>query len=343
MDILLESLRHSLMITVFVFTMLMLVDYINVLSRGRMTLAIRGGRFRQYVAASFLGATPGCLGAFMNVSFYVHGLMGFGAIVGGMIATSGDEAFVMLAMFPGKALLLFAILFVLGIILAWVADGTASILKIEPCEECQLSQVHEEEACRFFDRDDILGHFRKLTMARFLLLILLITFLYGIASGSIGPEGWDWKRVTFVILLSLSLFIVITVPEHYLEEHIWTHIVKGHLWRIFLWSFFTILIIDVGFKYWNLEAFVKGHMMWVLLIACLVAVIPESGPHLIFVVMFSKGLIPFSVLLASSMIQDGHGMLPLLSYTVRDSMLIKLFNLVFGLSIGIVLYSIEGF
>jgi len=342
MEILLESLKHSLMITVFVFVMLMLVDYINVLSRGRMTSAVKGGRFRQYITASFLGATPGCLGAFMNVSFYVHGLISFGAIVGGMIATSGDEAFVMLAMFPSKALSLFAILFVLGVILAWLTDKIASILKIKPCQECQLSQVHEEEICHFFDKGAILKRFRKLSLARFVLLILLITFLYGITSGIIGPEGWDWKRVTFIVLLSLSLFIVATVPEHYLEEHIWTHIAKKHLWRIFLWSFFAILIIDIGFRYWNLEAFVKGHMMWVLLIACLVAVIPESGPHLIFVVMFSKGIIPFSVILASSMIQDGHGMLPMLSYSIRDSALIKLFNLAFGLIIGIILYSIAG-
>ena len=342
MDILLESLKHSLMITVFVFAMLMLVDYFNVLSRGRMTSAIKGGRFRQYVVASFLGATPGCLGAFMNVSFYVHGLMSFGAIVGGMIATSGDEAFVMLAMFPGKAVLLFGILFVLGIILAWVADRVASILKIEPSQECQLAQVHEEEICHFFERDEILGHFRNLSLARFVLLVLLVTFLYGIASGIIGPEDWDWKRVTFIALLSLSLSIVVTAPEHYLEEHIWNHIARKHLWRIFLWSFFAILIVDIGFRYWNLEAFVKGHIMWVLLIASFVAVIPESGPHLIFTVMFARGLIPFSVILASSIIQDGHGMLPLLSYTVRDSVLIKLFNLVFGLVVGSALYLIGG-
>ena len=342
MDILSASFKHSLMITVFVFVMLMLVDYINVLTKGRMSTAIRGGRFRQYTVASLLGATPGCLGAFMNVSFYVHGLMSFGAIVGGMIATSGDEAFVMLAMFPGKAVLLFATLFVLGIVLAWVTDRIAPILKIEPCQECQLSQAYSEETCRCFDKGGLLNHFRRLSLARFVLLVLLITFLYGIASGIIGPEYWDWKRITFITLLSLSLFVVATVPEHYLEEHVWTHIAKKHLWRIFLWSFFAILIIDVGFRYWNLEAFVKGHMMWLILIASLVAVIPESGPHLIFAVMFSKGLIPFSVILASSIIQDGHGMLPLLSYSVRDSMLIKLFNLVFGLTIGVALYLIEG-
>jgi hypothetical protein len=62
------------------------------------------------------------------------------------------------------------------------------------------------------------------------------------------------------------------------------------------------------------------------------------APHLIFVMMFAKGLIPFSVLLTCSIIQDGHGIIPLLSYTVRDAVLIKLFNLVIGLLIGGVLF-----
>jgi len=343
MDILLGSFKHALMITVFVFVMMTLVDYFNVLTKGRLSATMQGGRFRQYTVASFLGATPGCLGAFMNVSFYVHGLMSFGAIVGGMVATSGDEAFVMLAMFPGKAVLLFAVLFVLGIALAWVTDKIAPILKIEPCQECQSSQSYSEDTCHCFDKEGLLNHFRKLSLARFVLIILLIVFLYSIAFGIIGSQAWDWKRVTFTVLLSLSLFIVVTVPEHYLEEHIWNHIAKEHLWRVLLWSFFAILILDVGFRYWNLEAFVKGHLVWVLLIACLTAVIPESGPHLIFAVMFARGFIPFSVILASSIVQDGHGMLPLLSYSVKDSIRIKLFNLAFGLSIGAILYLIEGF
>jgi hypothetical protein len=140
-----ESFKHSLMITAFVFVMMVLVDYINVLTRGKMNKAVRGGLFRQYVFASFLGTTPGCLGAFMNVSFYVHGLLSFGAMVGGMIATSGDEAFVMLTLFQDKALLLFVILFLMGIVLAWIADKMALILKIKPCQECQLSVLHLEE------------------------------------------------------------------------------------------------------------------------------------------------------------------------------------------------------
>lgn len=79
-------------------------------------------------------------------------------------------------------------------------------------------------------------------------------------------------------------------------------------------------------------------MFWVLLIAGLIAVIPESGPHLVSVMMFAKGLIPFSVLLTSSIVQEGHGMLPLLSYTIKDSLLIKLFNLIIGLRLSAIYF-----
>jgi hypothetical protein len=50
--------------------------------------------------------------------------------------------------------------------------------------------------------------------------------------------------------------------------------------------------------------------------------------------MFANGLIPFSVLLGSSIVQDGHGVLPLLSYSVKDAITLKLINLGLGISIG---------
>jgi hypothetical protein len=77
-----------------------------------------------------------------------------------------------------------------------------------------------------------------------------------------------------------------------------------------------------------------------LVLGALIGIIPESGPHLIFVMMYAQGLIPFSVLFTTSFVQDGHGMLPLLSYSIKDSVLIKIFNLVFGLAVGGTLYAI---
>jgi len=80
-------------------------------------------------------------------------------------------------------------------------------------------------------------------------------------------------------------------------------------------------------------------MMWVLLIGALMGMVPESGPHLIFVMMFAQGLVPFSVLFTTSFVQDGHGMLPLLSHSIKDSVLIKVFNLVFGIGVGALLFA----
>ena len=89
---------------------------------------------------------------------------------------------------------------------------------------------------------------------------------------------------------------------------------------------------------WHLESFVHQNMMWILVIAALIGLIPESGPHMVFVMMYAQGLVPFSVLFTASFIQDGHGMLPMLSYSLKDSVLIKVFNLIFGLGIGSILF-----
>ncbi len=335
-----EVIVHSVMVTLFVFVMMLITDYINVLSKGKLSTMIRGGKWRQYTVSSFLGATPGCLGAFMNVSFYARGLLSFGAIVGGMIATSGDEAFVMLALFPKTALLMFGLLFILGIVFASITDKIAQLFKIKPSEECKLAQLHlNDERCRCFDIR-LWKSFPHIILIRIILLLLLVILIFLIGTGFIGPLNFGWEKITLVILLLVTLFVISTVPDHYLKEHIWHHIIREHIWRVFLWTFFALLFVQFGMKYLNLEPFIRTHLTWVLLISALVGIIPESGPHFIFVAMFSKGLIPFSVLLTSSIVQDGHGLLPLLSYSVRDSLLIKLFKLFFGLGLGIILYFI---
>jgi hypothetical protein len=72
----------------------------------------------------------------------------------------------------------------------------------------------------------------------------------------------------------------------------------------------------------------------------MVGIIPESGPHLIFVVMYFSGAVPFSILLANSIVQDGHGALPLLAYSRKSFLMMKAVNMCFGLLIGLLGYFI---
>ena len=331
-------LKHALMITVFVFVMMLIVDFLDMFSEKKLTALMKGGIWRQYTVASFLGATPGCLGAFMNVSLYVHGLISFGALTGAMIATSGDEAFVMLAEFPGTAFLLFGMLFALSIPFAWIVDRMVKASGYVSCESCALHEYHAEEEIHTFSWNGVIGNLSKVTLARHSLLLACGIFAVLIVLGVAGSQSWDWKRLTLLILLSLALLIVVAVSDHYLNEHIWSHIIRAHIWRVFLWTFFALVALHIGLNYWNFKNLISSNIPWMFLLGALVAVIPESGPHLVFVMLFAEGVIPFSVLFTSSFVQDGHGMLPLLSYTIRDSLLIKILNLIFGLGTGVILY-----
>jgi hypothetical protein len=333
-------LKHALMITVFVFVMMLIVDFLDMFSKKKLTHVMRGGSWRQYTVASFLGATPGCLGAFMDVSLYVHGLISFGALTGAMIATSGDEAFVMLAKFPGTALLLFGMLFALSIPLAWIADRIVKATQYVPCESCDRDGYHAEEEIHQFTWEGVMENLARFSLPRYSLLLAFGFFTVLILLGIAGPRSWNWERLTLLILLFVCLFILVAVSDHYLKEHIWSHIIRTHIWRIFLWTFLALVVVHVGLTYWSIKSFISNNIPWMFLLGALVAVIPESGPHLVFVMLFAEGVIPFSVLFTSSFIQDGHGILPLLSYTIKDCILIKVLNLLFGMGIGMILYMI---
>jgi len=48
-------LKHALMITSFVLIMMLLIEYINVQTRGRWQISLRRSRFGQYLLGAFLG------------------------------------------------------------------------------------------------------------------------------------------------------------------------------------------------------------------------------------------------------------------------------------------------
>ncbi|MFH1214607.1 MAG: putative manganese transporter [Candidatus Neomarinimicrobiota bacterium] len=329
----LEIIKDTLMITGFVFVMMLVVEYLNVQTHGHWQKILQGRRWRQYVLGAFLGVVPGCLGSFAMVTLYAHRLVSIGALVTTMIATSGDEAFVMFAMFPGKALLLQCILFVIGIVAGVLTDLLFHKNTIG-------SAGHElplhEEQCDCFSRGRIVAQLREITLERFLLILIMVMILVAIGSGFIAGEEENWVRITLITVTTIGLYIVTTVPDHFLEEHLWEHVAKRHVPKIFFWTLGAMVAIQLLSNYLNIEQYLQETRVLILVIACLIGLIPESGPHLIFVTMFARGLVPFSILLASSIVQDGHGMLPLLAHSRRDFVRVKAINFLFGLLVGLI-------
>ena len=333
-----ETLKHALMITGFVFVMMLIIEYVNVQTKGDWQNSLKRSRWIQYILAAFLGATPGCLGAFTVVALYTHNIVSFGALVTVMIATSGDEAYVMLSMFPGNTFLLILILFIVGIVAGFVTDSLFKPDSVIIKKLTHKLEFHDEDECICFPKAEILSQLKDLTLQRGLLIIVLVLFIAGLAFNQLGPSEWSWIKITLLISSLSALFIVSTVPEHFLEEHLWEHIVKVHAPRVFLWTFGALLLMHLLIDYLELGGWIKANYLTVMLIACLIGLIPESGPHMIFVTLFAEGAIPFGILLASSVVQDGHGMLPLLAESKRSFISVKIINLAVGLLVGLVCY-----
>ncbi|OQY28507.1 MAG: hypothetical protein B6244_07110 [Candidatus Cloacimonetes bacterium 4572_55] len=329
-----EIFNHTLMITGFVFAMMVAIEYINVQTDGYWQKKLTGNKWKQYMVAAFLGIIPGCLGAFAVVAMYSHRVLTFGAVVTAMIATSGDEAFVMLAMIPEQALYITGALFLIGIFAGALTDFISGHKKAPQAMRCDGLNVHQLNRCRCFPRDQIIQQWRECSPFRATLAVGLLIFAIALISGQIGPSVWNWIKATLLGVVAFSLFIVITVPDHFLEEHLWRHVARQHIPRIFLWTFGTLFVMHILIDYLHIESAIQEGKWIVLFIACLVGLIPESGPHLVFLMLYAQGTIPVSLFLASSIVQDGHGMLPMLAHSRRAFLIVKLINFVIGIGIG---------
>ena len=334
MEAIYKMFLQSIMITGFVFIMMLVIEYINVQSKGIWQKHLTSNKWKQYLIVGLLGALPGCLGAFTVVTLFTHRLVSFGALVTAMIATSGDEAFVMFAMFPKKAMLLTAIILVVGIMAGYLTDKFYKPKGILKDIANRNLPLHDEPECKCFDKEKFWSNLFNPSLYRLSVAIIIVALILGVSIGLLADKADLWIKITLLASFSFALFVVVSVPEHFLKEHIWKHIVKAHLPRIFLWVFGILLAMHFVMMYIDVESWISNNMFVVLLIAVLIGMIPESGPHLIFVTLFAAGSIPFTILLASSISQDGHGMLPMLAESKKGFVTVKIINMIFAFIVG---------
>lgn len=288
-QIILDALKETLSICLLVMLMMTLIEVFNVTTKGKLFNRLSGSRVGQVVLCAILGVTPGCLGGFAGVSLYTHRMVGFGALLAMLIATAGDESILMLSLFPGKALAMFAGLFclavIVGIITEYILDKSG---KRHLKDDRHIDDNFEIHEC------DEEGHEEH------------------------HEEGFRHKIV------------------HFFTDHLWKHVIKRHLPSIFAWTFGVLLAVGLLSAYVDIEAWIKGNTGIMILIAVLVGLIPQSGPHIVFVTMFANGLLPFSVLLANTISQDGHACLPLIAENKRSFAYAKLLKSVLAIAAGLI-------
>lgn len=126
--------------------------------------------------------------------------------------------------------------------------------------------------------------------------------------------------------------------KHFFKGHVYGHIFLKHVPKLFLWLLGSLIAVEIFSKDVGFERFIHTNGILLIIGASLIGVIPISGPNLLILTMFIQGMVPMSVLIANSIVQDGHGLLPVLSFSVKDAVKIKVINFIFGVLIGIIFY-----
>ncbi len=412
LHLLIDTLRNSVLITGIVIIMMMMIESFNLESHSRFFNRVKGSSFRQVLLAALLGSIPGCIGGFATVSLYSRRLLSFGALTAMMIASAGDEAFVMLAMMPDKALWIFALLFVIavfsGIAIDWImksrnievchpersevchheqsaachhdqsahchperSEGSGSeqrkkvtdsslplrmtTSQIAPATECKEDPMAEKKEATAGGKEDAMAEKdgqdterRSLTWQRLVLTGAIALFAIALAAGWMEhdhavPETGQihlnllsewWMNLIFAILCIVMVVIMCFRNDRFIKETLWHHVLQKHLPNIFAWTFGVLLAIGLLSEYIDLNTWVSDNPALMILLAVAIGIIPESGPHLIFVTLYASGLVPLPVLLASSISQDGHSSLPLLAEDKKSFAYAKLLNCLIALIVG---------
>jgi len=182
MNVIIDIAKQSITITFFVLSMMLIIEYLNVFTKGMWSKGLKTKVWQQILLGAVLGIIPGCLGAYTAVSLYVHNIIGLGALVSTMIATSGDEAFLMFSTIPEQALLLHLVIFIIAI-----ASGFAVQLIFKNRFAFKLSDkhfhLHNTPDCVCFNKKTIVYQLTHLKPRRVILLLsavaMILLLLFG--------------------------------------------------------------------------------------------------------------------------------------------------------------------
>lgn len=264
----LDILKESVVLSLIVIALMFAIEAFNFTSKGKLLEFLHRSRAGQIISSAILGVIPGCVGGYFSVSMYSKRMFTFGALMAMAVATTGDEAFVMLAMYPKAALGIFAGLLVLGIGAGFIIDAKTPRYIAKDAAECDCP-----------DPDHTLS------------------------------------------------------DEHKSLKHRFIHTLKHGL-KIFIWTFCIMAVVELLQEHVDLESWVNDNTALMILLAILIGCIPSSGPHLVFVTMFASGVLPFSVLLANCISQEGHAGLPLIAASRKDFFRMKAIKCVLALVVG---------
>ena len=117
------------------------------------------------------------------------------------------------------------------------------------------------------------------------------------------------------------------------------------------WVFVAYLVYEIfvlvlgGGSYAEGEALMTSFLsqtgLIAVLVGALIGIIPGCGPQIIFVTLYTRGMVPFAALLANAISQDGDALFPLIAIDKKSALWSTVYNTIAAIVFGIPAYLIE--
>lgn len=375
-QILLQSAEDAfLQVGVFVGAMLLFFGYLNYKYAGGLIRTIQKYKRLQVIFGAILGASPGCGGAIFVMPLFLRGTVTSGTAVATLISTMGDSSFVIISRMPEQALYIHAISFVVGIACGYLVDALrlghglaearrASARRTKAPSVARSPHVGHEAGdnvgralhSRVREVPGGLGY--EVTHRGYLFwwVICGIGFVLGVLILMQQDSNlWVGFNLTRIVgLFGAGLSVVWLIASHHtiaddthaeLEEKLASLkemlIHNAHETSFVTFWVFVAYSAYALFMHWSqldLRAIVDQAGVWSIIATACVGLIPGCGPQILTVTLYTKGVIPFSALVAHTLSQDGDALFPVLAMSPRAALWLTIMTTVPAVAIGVVFY-----
>lgn len=310
-------------VSVFVAVTLLLFFGLEYFLKFDISNFLKNGGIWQVPTASVLGALPGCGGAVVAITAFARGNITLGSMVGALIATMGDAAFLLIAKEPLTYLKVITISTSAAIIFGWLVD------RFHPGELYNLD-INKIQL-------KIIGRLRKRD------IVYMILIIPGLILGLLQLMQISTSHYSLLIYIGIAGALASTItwamsPVNAVTDH------SDHPFSrtteetsfVTVWVITAYLAYEYSFVYLglNLDSIVDSAIIIIPLLAILIGFIPGCGPQIIITTLYINGVIPFAALIGNSISNDGDALFPAIALTPRMAIIATLYSAIPALIIS---------
>lgn len=306
----------------------------------------------QVPIAALLGVMPGCGGAIIVVTQFVHGRVGFAALVTVLISTMGDASFLLLAREPHTAMLVFVVSLGAGVLFGYLVQGVHAEDFLRPENTNNEHQVSVSCSLNQGVVPVSLSWMWRLLLVPGLVLGVLAAFQ--VEPDSLFGNWSVYHPATWLGFCGavVSLFVWFSQPPgyswavahadmehnpHRLVDMVASETSFVTTWVIVGFLSFELLVYFTGF---DMQSLFSSLGYLTILLAVVVGFVPGCGPQIIMTTLYLQGIVPLSAQLANAIGNDGDALFPALALAPKASLYATLYSAIPALLVGYIAFGL---